>query len=57
MAARIDVIASVDVTAERVEIGELADIITRTLPEGGMDRMTDKRVEELLAAPALTAHL
>ncbi|QBI53984.1 hypothetical protein [Streptomonospora litoralis] len=36
---------------------ELAGIITRTLPEGGIDRMTDERIEEILAVPALTAHL
>lgn len=49
--------APVDVTAERVQIGDLADIMSRTLPECGMDRMTGKQVEELLAVSALTAHL
>ncbi len=44
-------------TVVRLEIGALVDIVTRTLPEGGMDRMTSKQVEELLAVPALTAHL
>jgi hypothetical protein len=41
----------------RIGIGALVDIMTRTLPEGGMDRMTSRRIEELLAVAALTAHL
>lgn len=35
----------------------LAAVMTRTLPEAGVDRMTDPRMEETLAAPALCAHL
>jgi hypothetical protein len=40
-----------------IDIGALVDIMTRTLPEGGIDRMTSRQIEELLAVPALTAHL
>lgn len=50
-------VESAENAAGRIEIGDLADVMTRTLPEGGMDRMTSKQVEELLAVPALTAHL
>lgn len=50
-------VESVENTAGRIEIGDLADVMTRTLPEDGMDRMTSEQVEELLAVPALTAHL
>lgn len=35
---------------------ELADVMTRTLPQVGMDRMTHPQVEETLACSALTAH-
>lgn len=49
--------STVEHAADRVSIGDLADIMTRTLPDGGLDRMTSERVEELLAVPALTAHL
>lgn len=49
--------AEITDSAVRMKIDALRDIMTRTLPEGGMDRMTSKRVEELLAVPALTAHL
>ena len=41
----------------QVTAGELAEVMSRTLPEAGMDRMTDRRIEEALAVPALTAHL
>ncbi|GAA4912100.1 hypothetical protein [Streptomonospora salina] len=36
---------------------DLTAVMTRTLPQGGIDRMTDERIEEILAVPALTAHL
>jgi len=36
---------------------ELAEIVTRTLPESGIDRMTDQGIEEVIAIPALTAHI
>ncbi|MBV9025445.1 MAG: hypothetical protein JO362_17015 [Streptomycetaceae bacterium] len=36
---------------------ELRDIVARTLPESGIDRMTDQRIEEVIAIPALTAHI
>jgi hypothetical protein len=49
--------SAVDVAAEPVVISELASVMTHTLSDGGMDRMTDRRVEELLAVPALTAHI
>ncbi len=42
---------------KRLEVRDLANIMTRTLPEDGMDRMTSQHVEEILAVPALTAHL
>jgi hypothetical protein len=38
-------------------VHDLAQIMVRTLPEAGMDRMTDQRVEEVLSVPALTAHI
>ncbi|MEJ4404090.1 hypothetical protein [Streptomyces chumphonensis] len=38
-------------------VQDLAELISRTLPESGMDRMTRQRVEEVLAVPALTAHI
>ncbi|MFB8763931.1 hypothetical protein ACIQFP_16600 [Nocardiopsis alba] len=37
-------------------ITELSRIMTLTLPQIGMDRMTVPRVEETLACSALTAH-
>jgi hypothetical protein len=39
------------------KVHDLAQVMTRTLPEAGMDRMTSERIEEVLAVPALTAHL
>ncbi|MFB7630431.1 hypothetical protein ACFC0M_05705 [Streptomyces sp. NPDC056149] len=50
-------IETVKVQADRTEVHDLAQIMTRTLPEAGMDRMTSARVEEVLAVPALTAHI
>ncbi|MDT0304327.1 hypothetical protein [Streptomonospora wellingtoniae] len=38
-------------------MSQLTEVMTRTLPQGGIDRMTDERIEEILAVPALTAHL
>lgn len=38
-------------------VHDLTQIMVRTLPEAGMDRMTDQRVEEVLSVPALTAHI
>lgn len=35
---------------------DLSRIMTLTLPQVGMDRMTAPRVEETLACSALTAH-
>lgn len=43
--------------AERLEVRELSAIVTCTLPGGGLDRMTNSRVEEFLTPVALTAHL
>lgn len=50
-------VAVAESAARPIDIGALVDIMTRTLPEGGMDRMTSRQIEELLAVPALTAHL
>jgi hypothetical protein len=38
-------------------VHDLAQIMVRTLPEAGMDRMTSERVEEVPSVPALTAHI
>lgn len=38
------------------DLTELADVMTRTLPQVGMDRMTQPEVEETLACSAITAH-
>ncbi|MEV6823111.1 hypothetical protein AB0M72_30625 [Nocardiopsis dassonvillei] len=38
------------------DLTELAAVMTRTLPQAGMDRMTLPQVEETLACSALTAH-
>lgn len=38
------------------DLTELVDVITRTLPQVGMDRMTQPQVEETLSCSALTAH-
>ncbi|MGH3524678.1 MAG: hypothetical protein ACRDU4_18090 [Mycobacterium sp.] len=43
--------------AERLEVRELAAIVTSTLPRSGLDRMTNSRIEEFLTPVALTAHL
>ncbi|MDS1271820.1 hypothetical protein RIF23_16120 [Lipingzhangella sp. LS1_29] len=44
-------------SAPSATTAQMTEIITRALPEGGIDRMTDERIEEILAVPALTAHL
>lgn len=41
----------------RLEIHGLVQVLSRTLPEAGMDRMTSQRIEKILAIPALTAHI
>ncbi|MGH8907659.1 MAG: hypothetical protein ACRD0K_14330 [Egibacteraceae bacterium] len=46
-----------DAPAERMEIRELASIVTKVLPEDGLDRMTTRRLEEFMTPVALTAHL
>ncbi|SDH15580.1 hypothetical protein SAMN05421505_1123 [Sinosporangium album] len=46
-----------EVQAVTTDIAALADVMTRTLASAGMDRMTDQRIEELMAVPALCAHL
>ncbi|WP_197285688.1 hypothetical protein [Nocardiopsis sp. NRRL B-16309] len=38
------------------DLAELTAIMTRTLPQLGMDRMTAPQVEETLSCSALTAH-
>lgn len=43
--------------AEPPTTSHLTEVMTRTLPQGGIDRMTEERIEEILAVPALTAHL
>lgn len=48
---------TVKVESEHPDVYDLARIMSRTLPEVGMDRMTSQRVEEVLAVPALTAHI
>lgn len=45
------------VVHEVMSIDALAAIIARTLPDAGMDRMTSERIEEMIATPALTAHI
>lgn len=45
------------VGAEAIEVRTLSEIMSRTLPDIGMDRMTTEKIEELLAVPALTAHI
>lgn len=35
-------------SAERLEVRELAAIVTGSLPGGGLDRMTASRIEEFL---------
>jgi hypothetical protein len=47
----------VKVESRYTEVRDLAQIMSRTLPEAGMDRMTSQRIEEVLAVPALTAHI
>lgn len=39
------------------QASNLASVMTQTLPEAGMDRMTQHQIEEVLAVSALTAHL
>lgn len=34
-----------------IDIGALVDIMTRTLPEGGMDRMTSRKSRNCLRSP------
>ncbi|MFR9723863.1 hypothetical protein ACL02R_10925 [Streptomyces sp. MS19] len=43
--------------AEQFEVRALAEVMSRTLPQAGMDRMTAEKVEEVLAVTALTAHI
>lgn len=43
--------------AGRLELRELAGIVTSSLSDGGLDRMTASRIEEFLSPVALTAHL
>ncbi|MGC4947436.1 hypothetical protein ACLQ2N_14735 [Streptomyces sp. DT224] len=43
--------------AERFDIQSLAEVLARTLPQAGLDRMTSEKVEEVLAVTALTAHI
>lgn len=44
-------------SAEPMTIENLSHVLTRTLPQDGMDRMTSKQIEEVLSVPALTAHI
>lgn len=43
--------------SDKTTTEQLAHIMVRTLPEGGLDRITPERVEEMLSVPALTAHI
>lgn len=45
------------VSVERMAIHELASIVTKTLTDSGLDRMTSRRLEEFMTPVALTAHL
>ncbi|MBB5159651.1 hypothetical protein [Saccharopolyspora phatthalungensis] len=45
------------VPAEPMTIDALAGVVSRTLQQDGMDRMTNKQVEEILSVPALTGHI
>ncbi|MFB8084849.1 hypothetical protein [Streptomyces sp. NPDC055992] len=42
---------------EPFHIRSLAEVMSRTLPQAGLDRMTSEKVEEVLAVTALTAHI
>lgn len=43
--------------AQALEVQTLSEVMSRTLPDVGMDRMTAEQIEEVLAVPALTAHI
>ncbi|MFC8532750.1 hypothetical protein ACFUJY_02135 [Streptomyces sp. NPDC057249] len=43
--------------AERFDIRPLTEVMARTLPQAGLDRMTSEQVEEVMAVTALTAHI
>lgn len=49
-------IDAVTTTQLPLNLSDLGRIMTLTLPQVGMDRMTPPRVEETLACSALTAH-
>ncbi|MFC5253421.1 hypothetical protein [Streptomyces nigrescens] len=57
MPHQLTAVETIEVQEDHTEAHDLAQIMTRTLPEAGMDRMTSARVEEVLAVPALTAHI
>jgi hypothetical protein len=57
MAPQTTAAEAVKIESEHADVHDLAQIMSRTLPEAGMDRMTSQRVEEVLAVPALTAHI
>lgn len=42
---------------QKVEIQSLLEALSRTLPNGGMDRMTPAQIESQLCTSALTAHM
>ncbi|WP_185992895.1 hypothetical protein [Streptomyces sp. 130] len=43
--------------AECFDIRSLTEVMARTLPQAGLDRMTSEKVEEVMAVAALTAHI
>lgn len=49
-------IDAVTTTQSPLSLSDLRRIMTLTLPQVGMDRMTLPQVEETLACSALTAH-
>lgn len=53
----IDVLTDPLVAEQTPAIGELVAVLTGTLPERGMDRMTSERIEEFMSITALTAHI
>lgn len=51
---RRDAVASV---VEEAEVGHLSHVLCTTLPANGLDRMTPDRIELVICASALTAHI
>lgn len=49
-------IDAVSTTQSPLNLSDISRVMTLTLPQVGMDRMTLPQVEETLACSALTAH-